>query len=135
MSHPRSDVSFSERLAHIRRKTHPRTLLRLLLGTAYVIGAASVLIHFSGEPDENVRLGSSLLLLAWVLGLMFNLLLILRLRLDYLRVLLPWYGLPYLVWLIASPPLGEGLGAAVAYAWSSIGTLAFFIAVSTATRP
>jgi hypothetical protein len=64
MDQPRSSVSFSQRLAHIRRKTHLRTMLRLLLATAYAIGATSALTIFSAEPGADIGGGLRLLLLA-----------------------------------------------------------------------
>jgi hypothetical protein len=90
MNPPRSGVSFSERLAHIKGETRSRTLLRFLVGTAFLAAGASVAIILSADPGDDVRWGVRLLSLALIPGLVFTMLLVSRLRLDYLRLLLPW---------------------------------------------
>jgi hypothetical protein len=138
MDPPRSSVSFSERLAHIKRKTRSRTWLRLILGTAYLIGGTSVGIIFSGEPGSDIRVGLRLFSLSMLFAGVATVLLIVRLRLDYVRLLLPWYGLPYQLWLIGAPPSGEGTPAVFAYGWMLLGTLVFVVATLATlatTRP
>jgi hypothetical protein len=115
--------------------TGSRTSLRLPSGRRYLLGGTSVAIVFSAEPGEDSRWGLRLFLLSLVPALVLTVLLITRLRLDYLRSLLPWYGIPYLVWLIGAPPRGQGPGAVIAYAWGLLGTIAFFLAGFSTTRP
>jgi hypothetical protein len=100
-------------------------LLRFLVGTAYLAAGASVAIILSADPGDDVRWGVRLLSLALILGLVFTMLLVSRLRLDNLRLLLPWYGIPYLAWLIGGPPTREGTLATWAYAWGLFGTIVF----------
>jgi hypothetical protein len=88
----------------------------MLIGTAYLLGGVSAAIISSTAPGQDAaRWGPPVFSLGLLLALVLTVLLVYRVRLDYPRLLLPWYGIPYQVWLIGSPPRHEGLGAAVAY--------------------
>ena len=89
-------------------------MLRVLIGTTYLFGAASVAMIFAADPGQDTTWGLRLFSLSLFLSLVLAMLLVYRLRLDSLRLLLPWYGIPYEVWLIGSPPRQEGPGAVVA---------------------
>jgi hypothetical protein len=130
---PAQPIRWSDRLALIKRRTGSRTILRTLIGTAYLIAGVSAEIISSSDPGQDVRWGLRLFSFGLLLALVFTVLLVYRLRLDYLRLLLPWYGIPYQVWLIGSSPRHEGLGAAASDAWGSVGTVAFLVIL--ATRP
>jgi hypothetical protein len=134
----RTNIGYAERRAEMRRRTGSRSWLRVLLGSTYLIGAASVAIIFSIDPGQNtreMRWGLRLLLFGCGLALVTTVFLIVRLGSSYLRLLLPWYGVPYLAWLIGGPPRGEGRFAATAYAWCLAGTLAFLITIWATARP
>jgi hypothetical protein len=121
----------------MRSRTGSRTWLRVLLGTAYLAAGASVAIIFSAEPGQDITWGLRLFTLSLIPALVFTVLLITRLRFEYLRLSLPWYGLPYQLWLIGAPPRSEGIQAIIAYVWMLLGTLVFLIATlaTLATRP
>ena len=128
-------TSWTHRLAEMRRRTGSRTWLRILLGTGYLVAGASVAILLSTVPGADIRWGFRLFTVSVVPTIVATVLLIARLRFDYLRLLLPWYGIPYIAWLIGAPPSREGIPAILAYAWGLLGTIVFFVATFATTRP
>jgi hypothetical protein len=78
----------------MRERTGSRTWLRAVLGAALGIAEASVGIVFSAEPGDDITWGLRAFAVALIVVVVLTILLITWLGLDYLRLLLPWYGLP-----------------------------------------
>jgi hypothetical protein len=79
----------------------------------HLIGGTSVGIIFSGEPGSDIRMDLRLFSLSMLVAGVATVLLIVRLRLDDVRLSLPWYGLPYQLWLIGATAPGRAGGLSV----------------------
>jgi hypothetical protein len=101
--------------------------------------SASVAIIFSatsGDDIEDIRWGLRLFPVGFVFAVPATVLVIVRSRTQLVWLFLPWFGLPYLVWLIAAPPQRDRLRGRIAYLWGLFGSCAFLGATLWAlTRP
>ena len=115
-------------LEEMRRRATPRTIFHVGGAICYLIAAASFL------ADDHAT-STVLFDVAWLIGAAASVWLLARVgRLWWRLVLLPWYQLPFLVWVLFVPPQ-RGEGSRVAWIACLLSIAGFWVVVMRAFVP